>query len=111
MSKFITYGKLIRDKVPGIIQADGLTPVVTTLAGIALDNALVAKVIEEVSEYVAAPCVEELADVLEAVLCLAFTRHGADHATILQQVFYKRERRGSLLNGVYLVRVEFPDED
>jgi predicted house-cleaning noncanonical NTP pyrophosphatase (MazG superfamily) len=63
--------KLVRDRIPQLIRAEGGVPRVR-VAGTAEYRALLrAKLTEEVEEFLAAGVVEELADVLEVVLALA----------------------------------------
>jgi len=102
------FRKLVRDKIPDIIRADGRTPVVEVLSAGQRRPALLAKLLEEAAEAAAAPddeMLEELADALEVVRALA-----ADLGLTLGQVVEladdKRERRGGFDQGLFLVRVE-----
>jgi predicted house-cleaning noncanonical NTP pyrophosphatase (MazG superfamily) len=65
----VTYRKLVRDQVPGIITADGHQPVTRILDHSGYQAALRAKLLEEAHEAQAAPDGElasEMADVLES---------------------------------------------
>jgi predicted house-cleaning noncanonical NTP pyrophosphatase (MazG superfamily) len=69
-----TAGKLVRDRIPQIIRADGAEPVVHTAGPEEYRARLRAKLGEEVAEFLAADAAsapEELADVLEVVRALA----------------------------------------
>ena len=72
-------GKLVRDKIPQIIIADGRTPIVRTLSDEEYLSELDRKLNEEVAEYQADKSLEEIADVLDK----------------------KREKRGEFRDKVY----------
>ena len=57
-------GKLVRDKIPQIIQADGKSPIIRTLSEEDYLKELDKKLDEEVAEYQADKSIEEMADVL-----------------------------------------------
>jgi predicted house-cleaning noncanonical NTP pyrophosphatase (MazG superfamily) len=64
----VPYNKLVRDRMPEIIRADGHQPVTRILDQAGYRSALVAKLLEEAQEASAAPAGDlpaELADVLE----------------------------------------------
>ncbi|TAL34804.1 MAG: phosphoribosyl-ATP pyrophosphohydrolase [Alphaproteobacteria bacterium] len=96
--------KLIRDKIPDIIRADGRDPVITVLTGDRLIEALQAKMIEEYNEYLEADTPHEklieLADMLEAIFCIAHEMGTHEH-DLLQMCFKKREQHGAFLKGYY----------
>jgi len=103
-----TFGKLVRDKIPDIIRAEGRTPVVEVLAEAQRRPALLAKLLEEAAEAAAATddgLPEELADVLEVVRALA-AELGLSLGRILALADDKREQRGGFDQGLFLVRVE-----
>lgn len=67
-------GKLVRDKIPQIIRAQGGEPIVRIAAAVEYRELLRTKLAEEVGEVLAADDADapgELADVLEVVLALA----------------------------------------
>jgi predicted house-cleaning noncanonical NTP pyrophosphatase (MazG superfamily) len=67
-------GKLVRDKIPQIIRAQGGEPIVRIAEAVEYRELLRAKLAEEVHEVLAADDADapgELADVLEVVLALA----------------------------------------
>lgn len=69
----VTYNKLIRDRIPQIIEADGHYPVTRVLDGQDYRAALLAKLVEEAREAQDASPDElpvELADVWEVVQAL-----------------------------------------
>lgn len=102
----ITYkiDKLIRDGIPAMCEADGITLELKTLTGHDLTLALQQKIVEEAQEVAAAPSPEktkeELADVLE-VVCALCTQLGytlADIEILRQQ---KHAKRGGFERGVF----------
>ena len=69
----VPYNKLVRDRMPEIIRADGQLPVTRILDQAGYRSALVAKLLEEAQEASAAPAADlpaELADVLEVMQAL-----------------------------------------
>ncbi|MFI1255638.1 hypothetical protein ACH4U6_17930 [Streptomyces netropsis] len=67
-------GKLVRDRIPGIIRRDGAEPVTYTAGPEEYRRRLREKLGEEVEEFLSADdaaAPEELADVLEVVRALA----------------------------------------
>lgn len=68
----MSQGKLVRDKVPQIIRARGLEPVIYVADAGEYATRLRDKLTEEVAEFLASDSdPEELADVLEVVYALA----------------------------------------
>ena len=66
MSK-ITYNKLVRDKIPELIEADGKTCVIEILSDREYLKMIDAKLDEELAEYHKDQNIEELADLLEVI--------------------------------------------
>lgn len=64
------YDKLVRDKIPLIIEANGSIAVVETLEGDEYQQYLNAKLDEELKEYIEEGSVEELADLVEVIYAL-----------------------------------------
>lgn len=64
------YDKLVRDRIPEVIEANGETPRVHVADEAEYERRLCEKLDEEVREYRKAGDVEELADVLEVVHAL-----------------------------------------
>lgn len=61
------YNKLVRDRIPEIIEADGKTCMVETLPDEQYLEMLEAKLNEELTEYQENKSLEELADLLEVM--------------------------------------------
>lgn len=102
----MTTGKLVRDRIPEVIKADGRKPKVRRLSGEALLAALDGKLDEERAEFIAAEgdeakC-EELADMVEVIIALA-CQHGCDEAGLMEIVARKREERGGFSEGLFYV--------
>ena len=64
------YNKLIRDKIPGIIEAGGSKAVVEVLDNENFHKYLNIKLAEEFKEYQESGGVEELADLVEVIYAL-----------------------------------------
>lgn len=93
-------GKLVRDKIPQIIIADGRTPIVRTLSDEEYLSELDRKLNEEVAEYQADKSLEEMADVLEVLFAICEARgHSADE--LMEVRDKKREKRGGFRDKVY----------
>lgn len=93
-------GKLVRDKIPQIIIADGRTPIVRTLSDEEYLSELDRKLNEEVAEYQADKSLEEMADVLEVLLAICEARgHSVDE--LMEVRDKKREKKGGFRDKVY----------
>ncbi|MGM9941434.1 MAG: phosphoribosyl-ATP pyrophosphohydrolase [Bulleidia sp.] len=69
-------GKLVRDRIPEIIEQDGKTPVIRMMDEHEYKEELRKKLLEEVQEYLTDESVEEMADMLEVMHALcAVTGH------------------------------------
>ncbi len=100
-----THNKLIRDKIPEIIESSGRTPVIRTLDDAEYLTELDRKLNEECAEYQADKSLEELADMLEVIYAIAEARgHSLEE---LEQVrAEKAVKRGGFRKCIYLERVE-----
>jgi len=87
------YNKLIRDKIPNKIEANGES----CITHIANDNEykekLREKINEEVNEFLKDPCIEELSDILEVVYTIADFEFGGKDK-LEQARVEKAEKRG-----------------
>lgn len=95
--------KLIRDKIPELMQAEGGRPRLRPLTGDDLALALRDKLQEECAEFSAAATpahrLEELADILEVMSALA-ALDGYDLAAVTAAADAKRTRKGGFGAGV-----------
>jgi predicted house-cleaning noncanonical NTP pyrophosphatase (MazG superfamily) len=106
----MTDSKLVRDKIPDLIRAEGGIPVVEVLLAAQRRPALLAKLLEEAGEAAAATdgeLPEELADVLEVVRALA-CELGLSLGQVVELADEKRSRRGGFDQGLWLERTR-PD--
>ena len=69
-----TYYKLVRDRIPEIIEGDGKTCVCETLSDEAYIRLLDQKLNEELAEYQESKSLEELADLLEVMWAVVRAR-------------------------------------
>ncbi|GAB7012466.1 hypothetical protein [Halolamina salina] len=99
------YDKLVRDDVPGVIEADGETPVTHVVDGDAYEERLFEKLEEEVNELREEPSADELADVREVLTAIQDCLDIDDD--VLKRVREeKAAERGRFEEGVVLERVE-----
>ena len=68
------YNKLVRDRIPDIIRADGHIPQCETLDTAHYLDALEQKLLEEAAEYRQTPCMEEMADLMEVIEAICKAR-------------------------------------
>ena len=93
-------GKLVRDKIPEIIEASGATPLTRILETEEYLSCLETKLDEEVQEFHESKATEELADILEVVYALAAAQ-GCSREQ-LQQIFdAKHTARGGFKKRIY----------
>lgn len=98
-------GKLVRDRIPEIIRESGEQPTTWVLDHAEYRSALFTKLAEETGElFVAtelADQVEELADVYEVLLALAFDL-GTNWSAVERVAERKRAERGGFKERVWL---------
>lgn len=69
------YNKLIRDKIPQIIEATGKRPIVEKVTSEAYVTLLNQKLTEELQEYLDSNDIEELADLVEVIYAILDSRN------------------------------------
>lgn len=110
---FIKFEKLVRDKVPEMIQSEGSIVQSQKLHGDELVEALKNKLIEEAQEVLHAKSAnelkEELADVMEVWTAIA-SSHNIDLADIEKARISKKAKRGAFADGIYISAIEV-DQD
>lgn len=104
----MNYNKLVRDRIPEIIAAQGEKPIFRVMDDLEYTVGLEKKLEEEVAEYLESKEIEELADVLEVLyaLCEAqghsvdelrrSTKRSTRNAAVFQSGFFcweKNKRR------------------
>jgi predicted house-cleaning noncanonical NTP pyrophosphatase (MazG superfamily) len=101
----IVHNKLVRDRIPEIIAADGKSYRTRVLSNDEYHEQLRTKLDEEVREFDASREAEELADVLEIVYALAACQ-GVDPTTLEAIRASKRIRNGGFERRLLLIDVE-----
>lgn len=100
----IRYDKLVRDRIPEIIQASGKKCRTEILSDDDYLKRLDEKLTEELAEYHESGAVEELADLLEVVYAAAQARgYSKEHLESLRQE--KAEKRGAFQKKILLQEV------
>lgn len=100
----ITYNKLVRDRIPEIIEASGKTCVTEVLSDEEYLKMLDAKLDEELAEYRKDQNIEELADLLEVIQACAVA-HGYSIEQLEQVRSEKAAKRGSFKMKILLKEV------
>ena len=100
----IIHNKLVRDKIPQIIEQSGKSCVTRILSDEEYIAALDAKLQEELNEYLSDGSMEELADLLEVMMAAAKAR-GHDFSEIEAIRRKKAEKRGGFNACIYLESV------
>ncbi|MFC4409002.1 phosphoribosyl-ATP pyrophosphohydrolase [Chungangia koreensis] len=102
------YNKLVRDRIPEIIEKSGSTYSSRVLDETEYKEELRKKLSEEVEEYLNAmsndEAIEELADVMELIHALAVT-HGSTIEEVEKVRVEKAQKRGGFEEKIYLVEV------
>lgn len=102
------YNKLVRDKIPDIIKANGEEPETRVLSDEEYKEELEKKLLEEYHEVLEATGsdrLEELADMLEVMLSLA-ALEDKTLDDIIATADQKRIKRGGFKEKIYLKRVK-----
>lgn len=96
----MAQGKLVRDKIPQIIEAAGKTPITRILSHQEYLEELDKKLNEEIAEYQADKSIEEMADVLEVLLAICQARgHSVEELMKVREE--KREARGGFEQKIF----------
>ena len=99
------YNKLVRDKIPEIIKADGKECKTRILSNDEYIAVLEAKLNEEVAEYQADKNLEEMADVLEVLQANCIAR-GYSLEELEAHGAKKASERGGFADKIFLEYVE-----
>ena len=95
------YNKLVRDKIPEIIECDGKRCITEILSEEDYISALDKKIGEELAEYLSGPCLEELADLTEVIYAVAIAR-GFTLEELEKARQVKAEKRGGFEKRIFL---------
>ena len=101
--------KLVRNKIPDIIRANGKTPVCYEAKKPEYESRLLDKMIEELEEFRENPCLEEAADMWE-VLETICTHWGWKPSEVAAAALQKKKSRGGFDHGFVLVEVKNENE-
>lgn len=102
--KTIVYNKLIRDKIPEIIEKAGKKAIIEKADGQELLKLLNDKLIEELNEYEESGNVEELADLVEVIYGILDYK-GISIEEFEEMRLEKNKHRGSFKEGLVLLKV------
>ena len=102
------YRKLVRDRIPELINRNGGEAHTRRLSDEEFATALARKLVEEAEEFIATPTVEELADVLEVVHALA-TATGSSLEEVEAIRRSKAAERGGFDQRLLLESGSYPD--
>jgi predicted house-cleaning noncanonical NTP pyrophosphatase (MazG superfamily) len=102
--KTIPYRKLVRDRIPEIIEAAGKTPLTEVLSHDDYLVMLQEKLDEEVSEFHETQSIDELADLVEVIYAILDFRC-VPHKDFEELRQMKRERRGAFNKRLMLTGV------
>ena len=95
------YNKLVRDRIPDIIERNGEVPDFEVLDDEKFYVELVKKLQEEVDEFVESGKLVELADILEVIIKLVELK-GQDMLCLEDIRFEKQNKRGGFDKKIYL---------
>lgn len=95
------YNKLVRDKIPEIIEKDNHKPITRILNNEEYMNELNKKLKEETNEYLVDNNVEELADIVEVIYAILDSKDVSieEFETIRKS---KVEKRGAFKDKIFL---------
>jgi predicted house-cleaning noncanonical NTP pyrophosphatase (MazG superfamily) len=100
-----TYNKLVRDRIPEIIEASGHKCETRVLSDDEYLVELKNKLQEEVNEYLESGSVEELADIIEVVHSLS-AQSGSSIESVEEMRSNKVNERGGFKEKIFLNTVE-----
>lgn len=101
----VTYHKLVRDRIPEIIEASGKTCSCRILSDSEYLEMLDEKLNEELSEYQESKSMEELADLMEVIRAAAKAR-GSSIEEVEKIRREKAEKRGGFEKKILLEEVK-----
>jgi len=98
------YNKLVRDKIPEILERMGKKPACHTASADEYEERLWEKLTEEIGEFKEVPCDEEMADILE-VMGAIIEHYGLDPYEVETAQQTKSGARGSFKQRIILEEV------
>ena len=103
--KIIKYHKLVRDRIPGIIEESGKCCITSVLPDSDYIEMLDKKLEEELAEYQQSKSMEELADLLEVIRAVARAR-GSSMEEVEKIRKEKAILRGGFKKQILLLEVQ-----
>lgn len=97
--------KLVRDKIPQVIEISGKKCRWHFAGPRELKKRLCDKMLEELDEFIKNPCIEEAADMYEVLAALVFAWE-FEFGDVLDCAQSKRKERGGFLIGIVLDEVK-----
>ena len=97
----ISYDKLVRDKIPQIIEASGKSCDVEIVSNEVALEYLYKKLNEEVNELLSDKNLDEVADVMEVLFAIA-NKYGYSEQELLDKRNEKKNSRGGFENNIVL---------
>jgi len=101
------HNKIVRDRIPEIIEAGGNRAVLRHPGEAEVIAGLEKKLTEELTEYLADHSLEEMADLLEVMHGILYHR-GISWDELEKIRLEKRKKRGGFEQGIYLEATEEP---
>ena len=107
--KKILYNKLVRNRIPELIEAQNESPDYIILDDESYEKMLEEKLDEEVREYHQDKTIEELVDILEVVIALCESR-GFSKEELIKIYQNKHQEKGGFSDKIYLVSKTIKEE-
>ena len=95
------YNKLIRDKIPEIMEGKGVSSEHHIADDVEFEQKLHAKLLEEVEEFLEDESIEEMADIMEVIYAIA-ELHNFDLKDVEKIRIKKKEERGGFEKKIIL---------
>jgi len=107
--KKILYNKLVRNRIPELIESQFEFPEYIILDDESYEKMLEEKLDEEVREYHQDKTIEELVDILEVVIALCESR-GFSKEELIKIYQNKHQEKGGFSDKIYLVSNTIKEE-
>lgn len=99
------FGKIVRDRIPEIIEQNGSRAVTRIPEKEEIIEGLEVKLTEELTEYLEDHSLEEMADLLEVMH--GILHHRGVSWEVLERIrLEKKEKRGGFEQGIWLIATE-----
>lgn len=101
----IRYNKLVRDRIPDLINSSGRIAKTRTLTEEEFEKYLREKLVEETQEFISNDSIEELVDVFQVILSLLDSR-GVSFEKFKVLCQKKADERGEFKEKLFLISIE-----